>query len=162
MTPHRALAALPLLFVIALGRPASAQVPRHESVQISPIKQNGGVVGMKVKLILHTTDSVRFPKAHVGLVRPSDIQTLDRGQAVDPSQGKLIHQFEAVSGVLSNAPVEKEFQLMYGAGTSLKSGERFDMVSAWPVEGTKYEPGNVHVFGAVTFKKDGRGEFVAP
>jgi hypothetical protein len=145
---------------------ASAEVPRHERVTLHPVRGKNAsgqseLVGFKIKLTLHTIDSQRFPKAHVALVDPAKTNQLTRGQAVDPKKGMLRHQFDAVDGIQVGQPREIEWSVKY-ADTDLKPGEPVDVVSAWPVEGTRYEDANVHVFGAVTVKKNGAGDFKLP
>jgi hypothetical protein len=134
------------LVCVALASPAGA-VPRHDKVQVTPIKKNGQVVGARITMVLLNDHSAMFPDAYVGLVNPSVTRTISRPQAVQPNLGQLVHQFPPVKGLQMNQPHEAKFEIIYGAGNSLKSGDHLDVISAWPGNGTTFN--NPHVFGAV-------------
>jgi len=122
-------------------------VPRHDRVTVKPIKKGGAVVGARFEMLLINDHSAQFPDAYVGLMTPGTTKVITRPEAVQMPLGKLAHQFAPVKGIQINQPHAATFELIYGQGNALKSGDHLDLVSAWPGNGTAFN--NPHVFGAV-------------
>jgi hypothetical protein len=113
---------------------------------VTPIKNEGQVVGARISMVLINDYSTN--DAYVSLVSPQLRQALTRPEAVQPGLGKLAHQFPPEKGIVVGQPREVTFEILYGQGNTLKSGDHFDLLSAWPGSGGNNIQ-NPHVFGAV-------------
>jgi hypothetical protein len=78
--------------VVACAGAAQA-VPRHDQVQVTPIKNGGQVVGARITMVLINDHSTQFPDAYVALVSPQVRPSLTRPEAVQAALGKLAYQF---------------------------------------------------------------------
>src|SRR5688572_24168046 len=94
--------AFALAALVAVASPARANVPAHgKPTSIKGVGKAGSATGVKLTLRLTTTDSQRFPKAHVALVDPAKTAQLTRGQAAHFDRGMLLHQFAAIDGIVA-------------------------------------------------------------
>jgi hypothetical protein len=144
------LASLFAIVALVFASSVAAARSRHESVSVRAIKSGTKVTGFKLKLKLLNHDG--YALAAVGLVpRDKATTSLTRQEAIQKSAGVLRHQFPAVTGLTRGETREVTFQVTYGKGNKLKSGQQLSLVTAWASTMQDTSP---HVWGAVTANGD--------
>src|SRR5437867_13152922 len=115
-----------LLFVTA--REASAQVARHEDVEIKPITENGHAVGFKLRLTLRPqgyTGPQGVAQVGIGIADTAWNSRSDgdrRMAASDPARGYLRHAFPLERNFTANEARAVEYTVRYGEGNTPHAG----------------------------------------
>jgi hypothetical protein len=121
-----------LATLVVFTSEAVAQFAHHERVKVTPIKEQGKVVGARLKLTLRPTGGEKRVRVGLGPMNYREGGRNDyRALASDPKKGYLVHQFEEITGLSGNKPIEKNFEIRYGEGNKLKGGEKLEVISAW-------------------------------
>jgi len=131
MSAHRPIALL--CFAVAfLGVVAQASArPRHERIKIAPWKENGTVVGIKLKLTLRPANEGRTV-VRIGLgdmsMRSFNWQ---KGRDRVAKGDYLAYQWPEITGLAQNGAKEVELKVRYSDAPKLKPGTQVEVVSAW-------------------------------
>jgi hypothetical protein len=120
-----------------VGAPAFA-TDTHTKPEVKPIKKGDKVVGFKMKMILKPDGTSPFVRIGLGRMKAPDgtrqaenFKSRLRDLAGGDLPGYLHVQFPEIEGVNNTEPREVEYQVIYGEGNDLKSGDKVDVVSAW-------------------------------
>jgi hypothetical protein len=131
---------------------AAADLPRHERITSSPIKDRatGEIIGVQVKMLLRRA-SYSHDRILVGLGKIEGGLPFGkhRAQASDPAQGYLLHQWPAVTGTRESPAKEVVLKVLYKDNPKLVPGKKVDVVTAWA-----YDSGAFHVWGMQSVVKD--------
>lgn len=133
------------LFVSLLGANAHADA-RHEDVELKPWKEQGEVVGFKLKLTLRPA-YYSFCQVGLGCMdekKAGADYTEKRRAAWDKDKGYLRLVFPLETGLSGDKDVE--YPVRYGDGNDLKPGETVDVISGF----SQNEPKDrvyVHIWG---------------
>ncbi len=162
-------AAIAIIVTAALARDAAAQDrSSHERVKVSAIKENGEVVGLRMKLTLRPVDSAR-PVVRIG-IGPNDSTKYDyatfRDQASDMKKGYLLHQFQEITldakeiGPGKAKPIELEVRYAdVPALAKWDPAKPLEVISAWSdAKASVYW----HVWGMQSWSADKASVFKLP
>jgi len=131
MSAHRPIALL--CFAVAfLGVVAQASArPRHERIKIAPWKENGTIVGIKLKMTLRPSNEgrtvVRIGLGDMSMGKFNWQTGRDRVAKGD----YLAYQWPEITGLAQNGAKEVELKVRYSDAPKLKPGTQVEVVSAW-------------------------------
>jgi hypothetical protein len=125
----RTLSVCLALLAALLAAPSARATSSHQVTSITPIKENGVVVGARITTLLK-------PAGHksvlVGLGRPHMNKNAHTPQTYlhvrDKSQGYIVQELGTVP---VSGPTEHTFDVRFGHGNDLKPGDQIEVYSFW-------------------------------
>lgn len=135
-----------VLFLVALGVDRAEAVSSHERVEVSPLKEKGEVVGLRIKLTLRPENAQTTVRIGLGptggLARASDFRAKAAGDTP-----YLLHQFKEIRNLTDRQPKEVTLTVKYADAPGLQPGKEVEVISAW--NAPSYQS-YWHVYGART------------
>jgi len=130
---------------LASAGDAQAQFARHERVTVTPLKEKGKAVGVRIKMTLRPEE---YKKVRVGINEAGKRYAGKSGDwrkgASDVGDGHLLYQFPEIK-LAPKTPKEVTLDLRYKDAPNLKPGAQIEIVSAF--NGWASYADHWHVFG---------------